>query len=706
MTFRPLLLASAALFALPAHAGDKPMPADAAAGTPTAPAAPSPDGGQDHEQPSAEIVVTGTRARNTADVLGGTAVLAREELTRDLRPSIGETLAQQPGVSATSFGPNASRPVLRGFVGARAPLLVDGIGSIDVSNTSADHAPIINPLTAERIEVLRGPTALTFGPSAIGGVVNVIDSRIPRHMPSEAVHFDGIAGYGSAADERSVSGTTDVPVTSKIVLHADGSFSQTGDQNTGGYVLAPGLRAQAAASADPAIRALADLKGTVPNTAAKTWDIAGGAAIVDGSNNLGFSVSHFDTFYGVPVRYSLDPAVEAERVRLHAQQNRVDIRGEVDTGGNILKQLRLRLAAADYKHSEIAEDGAVGTTFYNQGYEGRLELVQRPQGAWEGMVGGQFSLRDMHIIGDEKFLPKNSAQQFGLFTLQSLDFGAVKAEAAARYEHNILAAQADADIGNPAYQRSFDSFSASLGASYALAEGVRLGVNLSRAERAPTPEELFANGPHAGTQAYEVGNPDFGQEKSWGVEGTLKGSGDGYAFSLAGYYNWFNGYIYDTPTGAVRDDLPVFQYRQADARYYGFEAEGKLRLAQFGGFAIGADVLGDYVHAEIVDQGPAPRIPALRLLGGLEATSDALTLRGEVEHVFDQERITAFETPTDGYTMVNASVSWKPWRGSNSSLMLSANNLFDVEARRAASVLKDYAPLAGRDIRVTARIEI
>lgn len=697
---RTLLLASAALSALPAYADDKPVPADTSA------AADAPSDTQDHAQPSQEIVVTGTRARATADVLGGTAVLAQEELTRDLRPTIGETLASMPGVSATSFGPNASRPVLRGFIGARAPLLTDGIGSIDVSNTSADHAPIINPLTADRIEVLRGPTALIFGPSAIGGVVNVIDSRIPRHIPDEPVHFDGIATYGSAADERSFSGRADVPVADKIVLHADGSFSQTGDEHIGGYVLSPALRAQALASADPGVQELADLKGTLPNTAAKTWNVAGGAAIIDDNGNLGFSASHFDTFYGVPIRYSLDPTIEAEQVRLHAQQDRFDLRGEVNTGDGFLKQIRLRAAAADYRHSEIEDTGAIGTTFFSQGYETRLEFVQKAQGGWDGMFGGQFSIRDMHVVGDEKFLPKNSSTQFGLFTLQSLDIGAIKAEAALRYEHNEISAQADSDIGNPAYQRTFDTVSGSVGASYALADRIRFGVNVSRSERAPTPEELFARGPHAGTQAFEIGNPDFGTEKAWGVEATLKGSGDGFNFSTAAYYSWFKGYIYDTPTGAVQDDLPVFQTYQADARYYGFEAEGSLRLANAGKFTINADGLADYVHAEVVDNGPVPRIPPLRLLGGLEAQSDMINGRVEVEHSFAQDRVAAFETTTPANTVVNASVAWKPWGKDGTSITLSANNIFDVDIRRSASVLKDYAPLAGRDIRVTARLQI
>src|SRR3546814_10450834 len=231
-------------------------------------------------------------------------------ISRQLKPTIGETLANQPGVSATSFGPNASRPVLRGFQGERVRVLTDGIGSFDVSNTSVDHAVVINPLTADRIEVLRGPSALLYGSAAIGGVVNVIDSRIPRGVPDETIHVDGIATYGSAANERSISGAVEAPLDDKIVVHFDGSYSKTGDMDTGGHILTPALRAEAARSSDPAIAALANLKGELPNSAARTWDVAGGVALVTEGGNLGFSVSHFDSLYGVPLRYSLDPATE------------------------------------------------------------------------------------------------------------------------------------------------------------------------------------------------------------------------------------------------------------------------------------------------------------------------------------------------------------------------------------------------------------
>ncbi len=206
-----------------------------------------------HDDTPSDIIVTAPYERNRADVLSGTSVLNGAELIRDQRSTIGDTLTHQPGVSATSFGPNASRPVLRGFQGQRIGVLKDGIGSVDASATSVDHAVVINPLTADRIEVLRGPAALLYGSSAIGGVVNVIDSRIPRKVPDEPVHLAAQGTYGSAAKERSTFAGMDVPV-GQLVLHADGSYLKTADLDTGSYILSAPLRAQAAASPDADIR--------------------------------------------------------------------------------------------------------------------------------------------------------------------------------------------------------------------------------------------------------------------------------------------------------------------------------------------------------------------------------------------------------------------------------------------------------------------
>ncbi|HMC91383.1 MAG TPA: TonB-dependent receptor [Allosphingosinicella sp.] len=485
--------------------------AEASAATPAGSAARAADSAAVQE---GAIVVTGSRL-NRQDVLSGTSVVSGEELTRDLRPTIGETLSRQPGVSATSFGPNASRPVLRGFSGERVRVLTDGIGSLDVSSSSADHAVAINPLTAERIEVLRGPAALLFGSEAVGGVVNVIDARIPRRIPAEPVHVQGILTYGSAADERAANGAVDVPIDGHFVLHADGNYSKTDDLRIGGYVLSDPLRAQAAASGDPAVRALANLKGRLPNTAGETDDLALGAAYIDGSSNVGLSVNHYHSLYGVPIRYSLVPGEEAEAPRIDMNQTRVDARAEIATGGGFIDQIRFRGGYSDYKHSELDARGAVGTTFFSKGAEARLEFVQANRGGWGGGFGAQFYHRDMNVVGDEKFLPPNTTEQFGLFALQSYVSGKFRGEGGLRFEQQSVRADADTDIGNPTLSRRFHSVSGSLGASYEVAPGVKLGIDGSRTQRAPSADELFANGPHGGTQAFEIGDPNLRQEASW-----------------------------------------------------------------------------------------------------------------------------------------------------------------------------------------------
>lgn len=700
---RSALLAGAAALLLPGTAfaqAEAPVPPAPAEDTPAA----TTDTADPHADHTQDIIITGF-SRNREDVLAGTSVVSGAELARDLRPTIGETLARQPGVSATSFGPNASRPVLRGFQGERVRVLTDGIGSLDASNTSVDHAVAINPLTADRIEVLRGPSALLFGSAAIGGVVNVIDTRIPRRVPDEPVHVAAIATYGSASDERSLNGTIDVPVAGKWVIHADGNYSRTDDLRIGGFVLSRQLRAEAAASPDPAVRALADLRDRLPNTAAETSDVALGVGYVADGTNFGVSVNRYDSLYGVPVRYSTEPGVESEAPRIDVKQTRADARAEIDAGSGFVDSVRFRAGYSDYRHDELEESGEIGTTFLTKGMEGRLELVQAKKGGWGGGFGVQYFRRHLDVIGDEKFLPENRTSQFGLFGLETYEKGRLRAEAGARYERQEVSAEADPDLGNPAMKRGFDAVSGSLGASYELAKGVRFGLNGSHSQRAPSAEELFANGPHAGTQAFEVGDPALSVEKSWGLEATLSAEGDGFSLSASVFRSWFHDYIFERRTGAFVDELPVFRIGQADARYTGLELEASVRLAQIGSVTLNADGVADWVRATIEGAGPAPRIPPLRLLGGLEAQGSRVHGRIEVEWTAEQDRLAAFETPTRGFTLVNASLQVRPLKNNrNTSLTLAATNLFDVDARRHASFLKDVAPLAGRDIRLTARV--
>lgn len=674
--------------------------------------------GDYHASPDEEIVVTALRRTSREDSISGVAIVQAEQLVANLRPGLGDSLTHTPGVSATSFGPSASRPVLRGLQGERVKVLSNGIGSIDVSNTSVDHAPVVNPLLAQRVEVLRGPQSLLYGSSASGGVVNVIDRRIPTAVPDEPVHLSAMGGYGSAANERMGAVAGEVPLGGSWVGHVNGSWLKTDDLRIGGHALTPALRSQAlATSLLPAdqrgngeidFAANAALKGTLPNTANETWTAGAGVAYVTDQGNMGVAYSRYDSLYGVPVRFATAPGQDQEAPRIKLRQDRIDARAELVPGGDLIDKIAFRYAYGDYVHSEVGPDGAIGTTFFSKGMEGRLELVQADRGGWKGLTGTQVVIRDFNVIGDEAFLPKNSTEQVGLFTLQQYESGPLSIEGGARFEHTRQSSKPDAS--HPEFfdgSRTFNTFSAALGGAYDLAPGVKLALNGSHTERAPSAEELFANGPHAGTSAFEVGNPDLKTERVWAVEAILRANLDGVRFEGSLFHNWYSNFVYEDRTGEIVVGLPEYRIRQATARLYGFEAEVDATLVQSGAWKLAANGLVDYVRAEIDAVGPAPRIPPLRVLGGLTAESSKLDLGFEVEHVFAQNRVAAFETTTPGYTLVNLSATWRPMGEHGPlSLVLSGNNLFDVEARRHASYLKDYAPLAGRDIRITARLEI
>lgn len=673
--------------------------------------------GDGHTLPSTEIVVSAPYQRDRQVVATAVTVLQGDDLQIEQRSTIGETLARQPGVSSTFFGPNASRPILRGLDSERVRILTDGIGSFDVSNTSVDHAVAANPLLADRIEILRGPAALLYGSGAIGGVVNMRDLRIPREVPETGVHVDAVAGLASAAQERNAAASVNAALGAGLVAHVDGSFFESGDYRTGGFVFSRALREEAAqVGGDVAEDAQA--RGRLANTAARNWDVAGGLAWIgqDGAS-FGVAVSRLESRYGIP--NALDIASEDHAaddghdhdhdhdheeghghgdVVLDMGQTRVDVRGALPLAG-AFKELRLRGGWADYRHDEIEPTGEIGTSFFNRSWEGRLELVQAERGGWQGASGVQYFSRNFNAVGEEAYIPANETRQIGLFTLQEFSLGALRVEAGGRYEHaNVKSVAAG-------LERTFDSLSLSLGGSVDLGGGFRLALSGARSERAPSAEELFADGAHAATRAFEVGNPDFRKERQLGGEAVLRGRGAGWRMELSAFINRFDNYIFLSPTGTEADELPVFQYAQADARFYGFEMEGAVTLAQLGETRIELTGLADYTRADLLGGGGAvPRIPPLRLIGGVEASGGAVGGRLEVEHATAQRRLATFETETPAWTMVNASVSWKPFgAASQTTLMLQANNIFNVEARRHTSFLKDVAPLFGRDFRLSAR---
>jgi iron complex outermembrane recepter protein len=383
-----------------------------------------PASAQDAEKPQDDdfhedtgIVVTAPYLERL-DLLAGTSAMSGEQLSEKARGQIGDILTSLPGVSATSFSPGASRPVLRGYQGNRIAILTNGIGNIDASSTSTDHAVAMDSLTTERIEVLRGPAVLLFGGQAVGGAINVIDKRIPRAVPEEHIHVDALLGYGTAANEYSGGVSADIKLDERFVVHVDGSYRNSDDLRSGGFVLSPGLRADALVFAEEEreegnieeaeeTERLASLRGDIPNSAVETWTAGTGFAFIDTGGSLGISFNVYDTNYGVPARpgasHGGEEGGEEEGeapVSIDLRQYRFDLSGSVSFGSGFFDKLNIRAGFADYTHTEFEGD-EVGTLFNSEAIESRAELVQADKNGWKGASGVQYQTRNFEAIGQK-----------------------------------------------------------------------------------------------------------------------------------------------------------------------------------------------------------------------------------------------------------------------------------------------------------------
>ena len=668
------------------------------------------DAGYGSDAGDGGIIVTGRLFSTHPATINAPVVLSGETLIRKTRAQLGDTLATMPGVSASSFAPGASRPVLRGFDAARVRLLAEGVGSLDASTVSADHAVAIDTLTIERIDVLHGAEVLLYAGDPAGGAVNVLDRRIPRTVPERGYAALATATYGSAADGTSLGASVDVALAPRLVAHVDASRARAGNLRTGGYVLSPQLRAETLASAEDlrtsgdadgadgadSLTAMANARGSIPNSATRSETVAGGLAFIGAGGDLGVSVQRFTTRYGVPPRPEAGGPAD---VSIDMRQTRVDTRGGVNFTGGILQRLEFRGSFGDYEHQE-QHNGTAEATFRSQGVETRLEAIQAEQGGWRGRSGLQFGDRTLNVIGEEVLLPDNNTQNLALFTLQQVRMGRVDFEAAGRFENVKVRAKPNG------LHRAFDLWSGVAGIAWRPVDSLTLHVNIQRGERAPSAEELLVDGIHEASQTYQIGNPVFRTERSVGVEGGLRVQTPGVLLSVIGFATDFDNFITPLPTGDEIAGFPVYRFVQEQARFYGVEAEASVRVAKWGDGTLTLDGGADYTHASLVGIGPVSRIPPLRLRGGLEYGTPSLTLRGEVEWNAKQSRVAEFENPTSAFTLLGVSASWKPMGPDGAlTLIASADNLLDVSGRRAASETRDFVPIAGRDFRITASVQ-
>lgn len=621
-------------------------------------------------------------------------VLNGRELSLRREGTLGETLNGIPGVTATQFGPNASRPVIRGLDGERVRIMQNGIGILDASSLSFDHAVGVDPLVIEQIDVVRGPAALLYGGSAVGGVVNAIDHRIPKEQ------LDGITGraetrFGGPDSTRNGAVVVDVG-NGQFAIHADIYTRKTSDLDIDGFAVS---RRKSEADGTPR-----ENRGKLVNSSADGDGGALGAALTFENGYVGASYSTLNNNYGV---------VAEEAVRIDMKSDRWDVASEF-TGleNNLINRIKFRMAHTDYEHREL-EDGEVGTTFLNRGVEGSLEAGHAKihlgnNLALNGVIGFQFNNTNFEASGEEAFVPSVNTQNKALYVYEELPIGSDekamhKITFGGRLGHANVDSKDNANFG-AGQNNSFNPNSYALGGLYSINESWSLTSNLSHNERAPSYFELYANGAHIATGQFEVGNTQFEKEKSNGIDAQIRWKDAKNAFSLGTYYTRFSNFIGLFETGNLvgppGEELPEAQFRAVPAVFKGLEFEGKIWLSN----QLTLNLRGDYVHAkEKRTNEYLPRIAPLRLVAGLQYQFNNFSAKLDVLRAFKQDNTADNELATDGYTNVSALVAYKLPTKLNVEIFAKANNLLNDEIREHASFLKDISPAGERALLIGLR---
>lgn len=634
----------------------------------------------------AEIVVTAPLEGARVESLQGVDVLRREDIVARLDGRLGETLAATPGIASTFFGAGASRPVIRGLGEDRVRVLQNGIGAIDASTVSPDHAVTSDGLDAERIEVLRGAAALAYGGNAIGGVVNILDQSIPT-TAVDGLRFSGLAAASSVDD--GLQGAANL-------RFGAGDFA---------------FRLSASGSeADP----YDTPDGEAENQFSSTRAYSAGGALVREWGFAGLAVKRTESEYGLLPHHAGEPGG-----RIEMEQTRIESRGDFRVNLGPFDRIDYGLQRADYEHTEFEGDGDPGTVFTSEGWEGRIEAHHRGERV-RGVVGLQYSDVDLEAEGDEAFISATNTRDIGVFAVERIDFGGWGLEGGLRFERRELE---NIDVG----ERSFDSWSGSAGVFFRPSQNWFAGATLARTQRAPTAVELFSDGLHLATESYEIGDPDLRQEVALSLEGSLRYQTGPLRFELNLYRMEFDNYIalvdtgisfwideatdtdgFDPPDAAPvdADIFSVFEFVQRDANFTGGEVSVAAQLFEFGGFAFTADAAYDWVRASFDGGGRPPRIPPRSLTLGLEADNSIWRGRVEVVDTGKQDRLAPFETVTDGYRFLNASLAFRPGGPDGAwTLRLDGRNLTDELGRVHSSFLKDELPLPGRNVRLTVMTE-
>jgi iron complex outermembrane receptor protein len=659
-----------------------------------------------------EVRVSASAVNESAQNLAAPySILDERQLFERSQATLGETLNSLPGVSADSFGGGASRPVVRGQAAPRVAVLSDSALLFDASNVSPDHAITTEPLLIKRVEVLRGPATLLYGSGAIGGVVNVLDKKIPDALPDNGL--EGSIGVRGSSVSKEKAGAFEITAqaTDRLVLHAEAMMRDADDY-----------------------RARGGTASRISGTYAESENASLGVSWVTERGFLGLAYSYRDDRYGIAGHSHEYEGCHAHDSALHCADHeegedehehdheldahgipdisllskRVDLRGQFDEPLAGIERIRLRASHTDYRHYEI-EDDRVATTFLSDGYEVRVELQHAPFGMLRGAFGIQYTDTESAVIGSEAFLPTVQSRSLGVFAVEHVELNdAWHFELGARHER-----QKHTPLDDPRNRPKFEGSATSVSAAaiWDFVPDYSLTLALTRSERSPHAQELYARGIHLATNTYECGlaphpltcgglenNAVLRTETSKNAELAIKKLAGPFTFSVGVFRNEIDDYIYARTLDRF-EDFRLIKYTQADAEFTGVEIQAAYRFKAFS-----AEAFGDYVRAKLEDgEGNLPRIPAARY--GVRLSANRGAFGGELEYyrVDKQDEIADFETITPGHDMVNVTLSFTP-QSDRYSLYLRGTNLLDDTVWNHASYLAHVVPMPGRGVTLGARL--
>jgi iron complex outermembrane receptor protein len=656
-----------------------------------------------------DVVITSTGLKQaTSKSARPVTVLSGDGLRTKIGQTIGDTLKNEPGITSQSFGPGVGTPVIRGQSGPRVRVMQNSLGNNDVSALSPDHANGVNPIIAERIEVLRGPSTLLYGNGAIGGVVNVIDNRIPEQVPDKLL--------GGAVEQRYDSASTMTSSALKLdggkdifAFHLDGFYNDQGNTHIGGQQ----IDESAARATDPTLEGtpvLENPEGVINNSNARSRGGSAGASIIGNVGLVGAAVNSLESNYGIPPNGTGSPPV-----RIQMNQTKYDFKGQLNKPFALAEAVRMKFGYTDYKHVEL-DDGIPATTFLNKSYESRLELEHQPIGIVKGVLGFQSVNSEFSALGEEALVPPTDIDSYGLFAVESFAIGDVTYELGVRGEWQGLTPK-------ETYSSvSYAPISGSISALWDITKQHQLSLAVTQSQRAPQVQELFSNGVHEATMSYELGDPELQKEVSYNLDLGYRFNADWMTAEINLFHNWVNDYIYQRqdfrvfnedlddfeafcsgPPGAC---LPVLQSAQANAIFRGFEAKTVFPLMQNNYGTLDLTLFGDYTRGTFNEGGDVPRMPPMRYgfelsYGKNDWSTEIRLTRGEPQNNAGEN-----QSNTPGYLLLNLGAQYNLATFHDSEVMLFARgkNLTNENIRNSTSYLRNFAPEPGRSAEIGIRM--